>query len=79
MRHQAETEEADRIRWEHIQRIYESCSRNVSETARQLNMHRRTLQRILASAPRSEYGNGGAEAIRTAMLLAMCSPNLEMP
>ena len=39
---------ADRVRWEHIQRIYKSCSRNVSETARQLNMHRRTLQRILA-------------------------------
>jgi two-component system, response regulator RegA len=39
---------ADRVRWEHIQRIYESCNRNVSETARQLNMHRRTLQRILA-------------------------------
>ena len=39
---------ADRIRWEHIQRIYESCDRNVSETARRLNMHRRTLQRILA-------------------------------
>ena len=39
---------ADRVRWEHIQRVYESCERNVSETARQLNMHRRTLQRILA-------------------------------
>ena len=39
---------ADRVRWEHIQRIYETCERNVSETARQLNMHRRTLQRILA-------------------------------
>ena len=39
---------ADRVRWEHIQRIYESCNRNVSETARQLAMHRRTLQRILA-------------------------------
>lgn len=39
---------ADRVRWEHIQRIYEMCSRNVSETARRLNMHRRTLQRILA-------------------------------
>jgi two-component system response regulator RegA len=39
---------ADRVRWEHIQRIYENCERNVSETARQLNMHRRTLQRILA-------------------------------
>ena len=39
---------AERVRWEHIQRVYESCERNVSETARQLNMHRRTLQRILA-------------------------------
>jgi two-component system response regulator RegA len=39
---------ADRVRWEHIQRIYEQCDRNVSETARRLNMHRRTLQRILA-------------------------------
>ncbi len=39
---------ADRVRWEHIQRVFESCDRNVSETARQLNMHRRTLQRILA-------------------------------
>jgi len=39
---------ADRVRWEHIQRVYETCERNVSETARQLNMHRRTLQRILS-------------------------------
>jgi len=39
---------AERVRWEHIQRIYELCGRNVSETARRLNMHRRTLQRILA-------------------------------
>ena len=44
---------ADRVRWEHIQRVYEQCNRNVSETARRLNMHRRTLQRILAKhAPR---------------------------
>jgi two-component system response regulator RegA len=44
---------ADRVRWEHIQRVYELCGRNVSETARRLNMHRRTLQRILAKrAPR---------------------------
>jgi two-component system, response regulator RegA len=44
---------ADRVRWEHIQRIFEQCGRNVSETARRLNMHRRTLQRILAKyAPR---------------------------
>ena len=39
---------ADRVRWEHIQRVYDMCERNVSETARRLNMHRRTLQRILA-------------------------------
>jgi two-component system response regulator RegA len=39
---------ADRVRWEHIQRVFEQCGRNVSETARQLSMHRRTLQRILA-------------------------------
>ena len=44
---------ADRVRWEHIQRVYEQCDRNVSETARRLNMHRRTLQRILSKhAPR---------------------------
>jgi two-component system response regulator RegA len=44
---------ADRVRWEHIQRVYEMCDHNVSETARRLNMHRRTLQRILAKrAPR---------------------------
>jgi two-component system, response regulator RegA len=39
---------ADRVRWEHIQRVYELCGRNVSETARRLKMHRRTLQRILS-------------------------------
>lgn len=39
---------ADRVRWEHIQRVFELCGQNVSETARRLNMHRRTLQRILA-------------------------------
>ncbi len=44
---------ADRVRWEHIQRVFEQCDRNVSETARRLGMHRRTLQRILAKrAPR---------------------------
>jgi two-component system response regulator RegA len=44
---------ADRVRWEHIQRVYELCERNSSETARRLNMHRRTLQRIMAKhAPR---------------------------
>lgn len=45
---------ADRVRWEHIQRVFEQCGRNVSETARRLKMHRRTLQRILSKhAPRS--------------------------
>jgi two-component system response regulator RegA len=44
----AEPMSADRVRWEHIQRVYELCDRNVSETARRLKMHRRTLQRILA-------------------------------
>ena len=39
---------AERVRWEHIQRVFEQCDRNVSETARRLNMHRRTLQRILS-------------------------------
>jgi two-component system response regulator RegA len=46
---------ADRVRWEHIQRVYEQCDRNVSETARRLNMHRRTLQRILSKyAPKEQ-------------------------
>lgn len=44
----AEPMSADRVRWEHITRVYELCGRNVSETARRLKMHRRTLQRILA-------------------------------
>ena len=49
----AEPMSADRVRWEHIQRVYELCGHNVSETARRLSMHRRTLQRILAKrAPR---------------------------
>jgi two-component system response regulator RegA len=45
---------ADRVRWEHIQRVFEQCERNVSETARRLKMHRRTLQRMLSKhAPKS--------------------------
>ena len=48
---------ADRVRWEHIQRIYEMCNRNVSETARRLNMHRRTLQRISPSARRGKISD----------------------
>lgn len=46
---------ADRVRWEHIHRIYEQCGRNVSETARRLKMHRRTLQRILAKHAPQEH------------------------
>lgn len=50
---------ADRVRWEHIQRVYEQCDRNVSETARRLNMHRRTLQRILSKRAPREAPPGG--------------------
>ncbi len=51
---------ADRVRWEHIQRVYELCERNVSATARRLAMHRRTLQRILVKrAPRHSRPEGG--------------------
>ena len=39
---------ADRVKGEHIHRVFELCNRNVSETARRLKMHRRTLQRILS-------------------------------
>jgi two-component system response regulator RegA len=49
---------ADRVRWEHIQRVFEQCDRNVSETARRLNMHRRTLQRILSKHAPREGGEG---------------------
>jgi len=42
---------ADRVCWEHIQNVYGQCGCNVSETARRLNMHRRTLQRVLAKGP----------------------------
>jgi two-component system response regulator RegA len=48
---------ADRVRWEHIQRVFEQCDRNVSETARRLNMHRRTLQRILSKHAPRETGS----------------------
>jgi two-component system response regulator RegA len=51
---------ADRVRWEHIQRVFEQCDRNVSETARRLNMHRRTLQRILNKRAPRESRRGGA-------------------
>lgn len=53
---------ADRVRWEHIQRVFEQCDRNVSETARRLRMHRRTLQRILAKrAPREAETDGNLD------------------
>ena len=48
---------ADRVRWEHIQRVFEQCDRNVSETARRLRMHRRTLQRILRNTRRRRERN----------------------
>src|SRR5262249_22005113 len=76
---------ADRVRWEHIQRIYELCGRNVSETARRLNMHRRTLQRILARrAPKYLFsvcsdcfgapGSRGASRTRRCKVLADRQP-----
>ena len=43
----ANIKSADRVWWEHIQRIYEMSGRNISEAARRLNLHRRSLQRIL--------------------------------
>lgn len=47
----------DRVKWEHIWRVYEQCGHNVSETARRLSMHRRTLQRILAKHAPSQIDN----------------------
>lgn len=41
----------NRLEWEHIQRVLQECDGNVSETARRLNMHRRTLQRKLQKRP----------------------------
>lgn len=54
----AEPMPADRVKWEHISRVFEQTGRNVSETARQLKMHRRTLQRILAKYAPDENLNG---------------------
>ncbi len=50
---------ADRVRWEHIQYAYESCGRNVSEAARRLGMHRRSLQRILEKGDLHDVAQGG--------------------
>lgn len=52
---------AERVKWEHIQRVYEQCGYNVSETARRLKMHRRTLQRILGKHAPKEGGSEDAE------------------
>lgn len=43
-----------RLEWEHIQKILNECDGNISETARRLNMHRRTLQRKLQKRPVGE-------------------------
>jgi two-component system response regulator RegA len=40
-----------RLEWEHIQKVLAECDGNISETARRLNMHRRTLQRKLNKRP----------------------------
>ena len=47
---------ADHVRRQHIQQVYETCGRNVSETARRLNMHRRTLQRIMTRRNKAPVG-----------------------
>lgn len=41
----------ERAKWEHINRVLEDCAGSVSETARRLNVHRRTLQRMLQKYP----------------------------
>jgi two-component system response regulator RegA len=41
----------DRVRWEHISRVMSDCGGNVSEAARRLGVHRRSLQRILQKYP----------------------------
>ncbi|WP_341219199.1 response regulator [uncultured Pseudoalteromonas sp.] len=41
----------ERLEWEHIQQVLHSNNGNISVTARQLNMHRRTLQRKLQKKP----------------------------
>lgn len=40
-----------RLEWEHIQRVLNECEGNISEAARRLGLHRRTLQRKLAKRP----------------------------
>lgn len=41
----------NRVEWEHIQKVLVDCDGNISAAARQLNMHRRTLQRKLQKRP----------------------------
>lgn len=48
-----------RLEWEHIQRVLTECEGNISETARRLGMHRRTLQRKLSKHPVRERPDEG--------------------
>lgn len=48
---QPETPSLDRASWEHIQRVLSDCGGNISEAARRLGLHRRTLQRKLQKLP----------------------------
>lgn len=48
-----------RLEWEHIQRVLTECDGNISETARRLGMHRRTLQRKLGKHPVRERPDEG--------------------
>jgi two-component system response regulator RegA len=43
----------ERVKWEHISRVMSDCGGNISEAARKLKLHRRTLQRILQKYPPS--------------------------
>jgi two-component system, response regulator RegA len=46
-----ETPSLARVEWEHLQRVLTDCGGNISEAARELGMHRKSLQRKLAKRP----------------------------
>ena len=47
----AEPPSLERVKWEHISRVLSDCAGNVSEAARKLGLHRRSLQRMLSKFP----------------------------
>ena len=48
-----ETLSAEQVQWQHIQQVLKANDGNISATARQLSMHRRTLQRKLQKKPQN--------------------------